>query len=177
MIQSFRKVFEEKIFELGYSLSNQQGGFYILFEQNLKYFLDVRLIISEQPNLSIHGSKNGLDIQAIGLFKFNQPLFYQDPDFYIFMFQNRYNQRIEYLIIPNDELKKRLSLRSSDFERQKLFRIMFWLMPDNSIYDTTRISPEGEWYFLSKGVNERMADKGDMDYTTFLNNWGLLNRS
>lgn len=175
MIKSGEKLFEEKIFELGYSFSRQQVGFYVLFGEN--HFLTVRLMISEQPNLLIHGSKNGIDLQAIGLFKFKQSLFDQSPDFYILMFQNIYNQRIEYLIIPNDELIKRLSLWSFVSAQQKSFRIVFWLLPDNSIYHTTRISPEGEWYSLSKGVGGRMVDKTDMDFTTFLNNWGLLDRS
>jgi hypothetical protein len=157
--------------ELGYSFSFQQGGFYVLYDKNKNHFLTVRLTISEQPSFLIHGSKNGIDIQAIGLFKINQPLFDQGPDFYIFIVQNSYNQRIEYLIIPNDEFMKRLNLRKFETERKRSLRLVFWLLPDNSIYDTTRISPEGEWYFLSKGVNGRMADKTDMNYTMFLNNW------
>jgi len=172
MIKSGEKLFEEKIFELGYSFSRQQVGFYILFGKN--HFLTVRLMISELPNLLIHGSKNGIDIQTIGLFKFNQPRFDQGPDFYIFMFQNN-NQRFEYLIIPNDELMTRLNFETYETERNRSLRLVFWLLPDNSIYHTTRISPEGEWYLLSQGVGGRMADGTDKDYTPFLNSWERLN--
>jgi len=174
VIKSFQKEFEVRILKLGFSLSRQQDGFYVLFEQNKNHFLVVRLIVSQPPNRFIHGSKNGIDIHAIGIFKINQPLFDQGPDFYIFMFQNNYNQRNEYLIIPNDELMKRLNLRTFETERKKPLRLVFWLLPDNSIYHTTRISVEGEWYFLSKGVKERVADKTDMDYSPFLNNWCQL---
>ena len=48
-------------------------------------------------------------------------------------------------------------------------------MPDRFLYETTCISVEGEWYYMSKGVNGRMADDTDMNYTAFLNNWGQLN--
>lgn len=172
MIKSFRKIFEEKILELGFSFSFQNAGFYVLYDKNR--FLTVQLLISEPPESLIHASKIGIDIQAIGLFKINQPLFDQGPDFYAFMFQNSYNQRIEYLIIPNDELMRRLNLRIFETKRKKSLRLVFWLLPDNSIYHTTGISVEGQWYFLSKGVNGRMADKTDLDYTSFLNNWCWL---
>lgn len=174
MIKSGEKFFDEKIFELGYSFSRQQGGFYILYDKFKNHFLIIRLMISEQPNLFIHGSKNGIDIQAIGLFKINQPLFDQGPDFYIFMFQNSYNQRIEYLIIPNDELMKRLNLRTFETERKKSFRVVFWFMSGGSIYNATNISPEGEWFYLSQGVGGRMADGSSIDYTPFLNSWERL---
>lgn len=175
MIKSVEKVFEEKILELGYSFSPQHGGFYILFDKNRKHFLDARLIISQPPNQLIYGSKNRIPIQAIGIFGFKQSLFDQSPDFHILMFQNNYNQRIDYIIIPNDELIKRLSLNSFVTEHPKSMRLVFWLMPDYSIYNATNISPEGEWFHLSKGIGGRMADGTDMDYTPFLNNWEQLN--
>lgn len=174
MIKSFLKVFEEKMLELGYSFSFQLGGSYVLYDKNKNHFLSVRLIISEQPNLFIHGSKNGIDIQAIGLFKIYRPQFDQGPDFYIFIFQNNYNQQIEYIIIPYNELMKRLNLRTFETERRKSFKVVFWFMSEGSIYNATNISPEGEWFHLSKGVGGRMADGTAMDYTPFLNNWEQL---
>lgn len=53
--------------------------------------------------------------------------------------------------------------------------MVFWLMQDGSVYDTTNISVEAEWYFLSKGVNGRMVYGTDSAYTSFLNKWELLN--
>lgn len=172
MIQSFRKVFEEKIFGLGYSFSYQNEGFYILYARN--HFLTVRLILSEQPNFLIHGSKNGIDIQAIGYFNLTQSLFDQEHDVYIFMLHNRYKHRIESLILTYDELMKRLSLRSSLSERQKSIRLVFWNMVDDSIYNATNISPEGEWYLFSQGVGGRLADRTYLDYTQYLNSWWRL---
>ena len=174
MIKSFQKEFEEKVLKLGYSFSHQMGRFYVLFEPIMNHFFDVRLIESQQPNIIIQGSKNGLDIQAIGIFGFKQPLFHQSPDFYILMFQNNYNQRIDYIIIPNDELMKRLNKESFVTEHPKSIRLVFWLMPENSIYNVSDISPEGEWFHLSKGLGGRMADRTNMDFTPFLNNWAQL---
>ena len=44
-------------------------------------------------------------------------------------------------------------------------------MPDCGLYETSKISIEGEWYMLSKGVNGRMADGESNDFTQYLNNW------
>ena len=55
--------------------------------------------------------------------------------------------------------------------RRKGVEMVFWLMEDGHVNDTTNISPEGEWYFMSNGVNGRMATGSEIDYTTFLNCW------
>jgi hypothetical protein len=47
-------------------------------------------------------------------------------------------------------------------------------MPDGCLYETSNISVEGEWFWLSKGVNGRMADGESNDFTQFLNNWDAL---
>ena len=52
--------------------------------------------------------------------------------------------------------------------------MVFWLMPDNHLYETTDIGVEGEWYYLSKGMNGRMADGSYWDYSKFLNDWVRL---
>ena len=44
-------------------------------------------------------------------------------------------------------------------------------MPDKHLYETTDISAEGEWYYLSKRVRGRMAEQTEWDYTEFLNDW------
>ncbi len=49
-------------------------------------------------------------------------------------------------------------------------------MPDEFIYNCTNISIEGEWYYLSKGLIGRMADKTEWNYTEFLNDWDRLKR-
>lgn len=169
-----RKLFEEKLIELGFSYSHQHGGFYVLYDKIKNYFLTVRLMISQQPRSLIYGSKNGIDIQSIGLFRLKQSLFDQGPEFYIFMFQNSNNQRIDHIIIPNNELMKRLSKESFVTEHPKSIRLVFWLMPENSIFNVSEISPEGEWFHLSKGVGGRMAEGTDIDFTRFLNNWEQL---
>lgn len=174
MIKSFRKEFEEKIFELGYSFSCQQVGFYVLYDKFKNYFITVRLMISEQPNLLIHGSKNGLNIQSIGLFKFTYPEPFDVPDFFIFSFQNPSQSQTELLIIPESVLKTRIFEKYHRILSNKRVEIVCWLMSDGFVYNTTHLSVEGEWYYLSLGVNGRMADGTDLDYTPFLNNWEQL---
>lgn len=47
-------------------------------------------------------------------------------------------------------------------------------MPDRCVYDCTNISIEGEWYYLSKGISGRMADRTDWDYREYLNKWDSI---
>jgi hypothetical protein len=174
VIKSFRKEFEEKIFELGYSISCQQGGFCVLYDKFKNHFLIVRLLISKQPNLLIHGSRNGLNIQAIGLFKFTYPEPFNIPDFFIFSFQNPSQYQTELLIIPESVLKNRIFEKYHRMISNKSVEIVCWLMSDGFVYNATHLSVEGEWYYLSLGVNGRMADGTDLDFTPFLNNWKQL---
>ena len=171
---SSRKVFEEKVLELGFYFSRQQGGFYVLFEPTMKHFLDVRLMVSQHPNLIIHGSKNGLNIQAIGLFKFIYPDPYNIPEFFIFSFENPSKSQIEYLIIPESVLGNRIFDKNHRTTHNKCVEMVFWFMSDRFVYNASHLSVEGEWYFLSIGANGRMADGTNLDFTSFLNNWGQL---
>jgi hypothetical protein len=59
--------------------------------------------------------------------------------------------------------------------RCKQVELVLWLFEDGHVYDTTNISPEGEWYFISKGVNGRMATGSELDYSEYLNSWQWLN--
>ncbi len=175
MVRLFQKEFEEKVLELGYSFHNNQEGLYILYDKcNSNHLIKSQLLVSQRTNKMIHGSRNGTYIQSIGLFEFTFPTFDQEPDFTIFTFRNRIKNLSEYIIVPEVELKWRLKRTLTVKELQKLLEIKFWLMPDDSLYDATNISPEGEWYLLSQGLGGRMADGTDMDYTPFLNSWDRL---
>lgn len=175
MVWLFQKEFEKKILELGYFFLYEQEGLCVLYDNTKNtHLITSRLLVSQRTNKLIHGSKNGIDIQSIGLFELIFPTNVKEPDFIIFTFRNKLRNLSEYVIVPELELKRRLRRSSIDKNRQKLLEVKFWLMPDNSIYDVTNISPEGEWYLLSQGVGGRMADGTDMDYTAFLNSWERL---
>ncbi|MBP7509848.1 MAG: hypothetical protein KA807_18700 [Prolixibacteraceae bacterium] len=175
MIKSFKEEFEKKIIELGFSYSRAQDGLYYLCDKNgINHPIIVLLIESQVPNNQKYGSKNRNDIQAIGIFIFKRIKHEPQPDFFIFSFSNLVKEQSEYLIIPTEELEWKIIKRNLDFKHVKRIKIVLWLMNDGSIYNTTGISIEGEWYLLSKGINGRMVDKTDMDYTKFFNNWPIL---
>ena len=178
MVKTFKEEFEEKLIALGFSYRSSHDGFYILRDENdINYLISVQLIESILPNKQKYGSKNGNDIHAIGLFIVKQIKTEPKPDFFIFTFRNPRKNLSEYIIIPFEELERRLFNVNSDSNHYKMIKLVFWLMKDGSIYNTTNISIEAEWYYLSKGINDRMADKTDMDYTKFLNSWYRLKPS
>jgi len=122
----------------------------------------------------IHGSKNGVDVQAIGVFELEFPISGEEPDFFIFALQNLIKNQSEFLIIPKDELLTRLVSKNPRYVRRPRVEIVFWVMRDGFAFNATNISAEGEWYFLSKGVNGRMGDDTESDYSLYLNNWRLV---
>ena len=65
-------------------------------------------------------------------------------------------------------------MKCQRYVRPKRVEMVFWLMADGFVYDATNISVEGEWYFISKGVNGRMATGSELDYSEYLNNWQRL---
>ena len=172
MINILKKEFEKKVTELGYIFSNHREGFYILQVENGGDQLKSIQLIGSQPSKELlHHSKNGNDIQVVGVFKIKLPPDGQEPDLFIFNFGHPFKKQAEYLIIPKEEFKRRFLNKNLGYNLGKRVEIVFWLMPDGCVYNTTHLSPEGEWYFLSKGTNGRMADETDMNYTMFLNSW------
>jgi hypothetical protein len=167
--------FEKKLIELGLSYRRSGDDFYSISSHNgVGNHIKVQLEISLQPVIHIHGSKNGIDIQAIGLFKFTFPLTEIEPDQFIFAIPNFIRNQADFLIIHTGELWRRLASKNPGHVRSKRIEIVFWLLRDGFVYDATNISAEGEWYFLSKGVNGRMADYTERDYSLYLNNWRLV---
>lgn len=164
--------FEKKLIELGLSYRINNDDLYTITTQNSGgNHIKVLLILSLQPVIPVHGSKNGNDIQAIGLFKFKLPARGIDADLFIFAIPNSIKNQAEFLIIPTDELLRRLVRKNHSVVRRQRVEMVFWLMQDGFVYDTTSMSPEGEWYSMSKGVNGRLADGTDIDYSEFMNDW------
>jgi hypothetical protein len=160
--------FETKLIDLGFTYHSHLDGYFIICQKNkVSCSVKVQLVCSETVNEEEYGSHNGNEIHGIGVFRFRLPPTGKEPDFLILAFQNKITQYEEYVIIPTDELKRRLIKINHKFE------VVFWLM-GNSVYNATSIGLEGEWYFLSQGVNGRLADGSDLDFTKFLNNWGPL---
>jgi len=160
---------------MGFSFISVHDEFYNLRDEyDINHSIKVQFIESISANRQKYRSKNGNYIQAFGLFKFKQVKFEPEPDYFVFAFRNPQKKLPAYLIIPEVKLERRHIKSSSDHTQYKLIKIVFWVMTDGSVFDTTNISAEGEWYYMSKGNYGRMADKTVMDYSQFLNNWDTL---
>lgn len=167
--------FENKLQDLGVSYIRDDGEFYSItsYKGGVEK-LTAELILSLPADRQVHGSKNGNDVQAIALFKFKFSSSQRKPDILVCVFNNERKNKPEFIIISSNELLRRFIKNHPRSKQQKNIEMVFWLMEDGYVYDTTNISPEGEWFYLSQGVKGRMADGTDIDYTGFLNNWPKL---
>jgi hypothetical protein len=127
-------------------------------------------------NKERHGSHNGNTVDGIGHFLFTFPKWEDKFDFFVFAFLNTKDRAIEFVIVPNEDLRSRFLNQNRILTGGKRSELTLWLM-DRSVYDTTNLSVEGEWYMLSKGSGGRMADETDMDFTPFSNRWNSLTDS
>jgi len=167
--------FEKKQKELGFSYQCDTDGLHILrLNNDPNRIINAQLVLSEPVDEVIQGSRNNNKIQAIGYFKLRIPPENIAPEFLILAFQNISNHCVEFIIIPSKEFKRRLIESDRISTDNQEINLVFWLMPDNHLYECSNIGIEGEWYFLSKGVNGRMADGSVWDYSEFLNDWNRL---
>ena len=167
--------FEKKMKNLGFSYKCNTDGVYSLFQNNdTNSFINAQLIYSEPIEEVIHLSNNGNEIQTKACFKLNCLNEVKEPYFLILAFQNTSTNSVEFTIIPKNEIIKRFNNENRISTDNKKIEMIFWLMPDNHLYETTNIGVEAEWYYLSKGVNGRMSDGTERDYSEFLNCWDRL---
>ena len=132
-----------------------------------------QLVLAGKSDIKTHGSHNGNKTNGIGVFRFDfytgKPL----PDYFIFGIENRVTGIAEFVVVSYSDLLDRLTKRS--LLKENKVEMWLWLMPDNYVYETTNISLQSEWYFLSKrNSGSCMADDTDMDYSGYLNNWNGL---
>lgn len=175
MVKAIKNEFEKKLTELGLSYSIHNDDLYTITSQNSAgNHIKVQLELSIQPVIHIYGSKNGVDVQAIGVIELEFPLSVNEPDLFIFTLQHLIKNHTEFIIIPKYELMTRLASKNPGYVRAIRIEMVFWLLQDRFVYDATNISAEGEWYFLSRGINGRMGDNTERDYSLYLNNWRLV---
>lgn len=139
-----------------------------VIENRNKSTFKLKLIYSEPIDVEMHGSHNGNIVEGIGVFSFAWPDTDNTPEYFVMAFENLTNRNAEFVMIESSELFRRLEARKRIYENQAYFWL--WMMDDLKVYETTNISLEGEWYFLSKG-NRRVADGKDTDFSECLNNW------
>ncbi len=170
--KTYKSAFKEAIKDHDLTLIGDIHSCYTVQRgSNKNDLLSVRLLCTKTVIPLIHGSHNGIEIKTISRFKFPVPRWEDVVDYFIFAFANDENSKIDFIIIAEADLRKRLDDMNKRPYNEKKFDLVFWLMPDNGLFETSKINIEGEWYMLSKGVNGRMADGESNDFTQCLNNW------
>ena len=168
----FRNALEDGLKEHGFYYKSDVDNIYSIAHKNKPdQITTVRLIGSEPIIEKVHGSKNNTEIKAIGYFRFNlsQGI---DPNFYIFAFINNPDKKVEFVIVPCNELKNRITSRKCITYNDQGTEMRFWLLPDSYIFETTNIGAESDWWF----VGGRMAIGTQKDFTQFLNQWHVLEK-
>ncbi len=162
--------FGRKLIEQGYTYQCNPEGYYNIRKKNrLQPPSNAQLIGSRPVNRMIHGSQNGNELDAIGYFHFSLNSEHT-PEYLVFAFKLLRNDSTQYMIIPTDELRKRLEKNIIRYMSGEYFEFRLWLM-DGYLYDTTNLGLEGEYYYLSEGKGGRMIDGTIWNYTSFLNHW------
>ena len=165
-----KSIFEKELTKQGFLFQETSDGYYKITQKNrIVQPISIQLIISKPINLLFHGSQNELD--GIGYFHFTLNSEH-NQDYFVFAFKHLRNVLTQYMIIPTEELRKRLMKNLIRYRSGEHLELRLWLMNDH-LYDTTDLSLEGEWFYLSKGRGGRMIDHTIWNYSEFLNNWVL----
>ena len=144
MVSPMQIEFDKKLAAMGLSYNVHHDVFYTISSlTGRENHSVVRLILSLPVNKQVYGSKNGNEVQAIGRFKFKLPSLGIEPDILSFAFQNTVKNRAEFIIIPSQEFLRRHAQMNPKSVRRKGVEMVFWLMEDGFVYDTTNISAEG----------------------------------
>lgn len=157
------------------SIDNENEGYLELSHQNHSgRFVTAQYLMSLPVNRNIYGSKNNTPIDTVARFLIPNLGMKSPPNFFILPFHNPKRGKLDFAVVPSQiVIERKFNKHQSNLDNT-LVEIVFWLLDDDCLYDCTNISIEGEWFFLSKGRNGRMADYTERNYTPFLNNWRQL---
>lgn len=162
---------ETELQKMGYTIVGKQNDLFSLsYNSDEQSPILVRVIHSPSRIKREYQSHNNSPVKAIGAFEFPISTEYI-PDFYIFTFINKSDGRPEFVIIETKELFRRFGLFNHGHISGDSVLLVLWLMQNNRLFDATHIGIEGEWYFMGGG----MAKNTKMDFTSFWNNWNVLN--
>lgn len=164
------EMFSEALTNQGFYLEEIQDDVYIIDQDDpLTRPLRLKLIEAIPVDPTKLGSVNGIEIKAIGFFSF-MPSKVEELDYYVLAFENKSDNRIDFIVISCSELNVRLALVTPLVNTTGLIGLRFWLLPNNLLFETTRLGAEGEWWL----IGGRMAENTERDYTKFLNGWNQL---
>jgi len=172
--KDFKSAFNEAIEKHGLTVYFNRNDHYVLANgKDSIRIISIEFVCSTKIVPILHGSHNNNKLDGIGHFKFTIPNAEDQIDYFVFAFRNTIDQKIEFVIVPYAVLLNRFQNQNRIPIGSENAELTLWLMSDKTVYDTTDLSIEGEWYMLS-GTRGRMADGTGMDYTEFLNNWNYL---
>lgn len=170
------KNFETNLIKHGFRYSKYEKGYYeIQHLYRIQPPIRIQHLASKPINRTIHGSQNGLKLDGIGVYHFSLTNNLWNPEYLIFSVSNVKKQIYDYMIIPSEELMRRLKKNMIRYRCGENLELRLWLI-DGHLYDTTNLGVEGEWYYLTKGRGGRMIDGTIWNYTRFWNQWILESR-
>ena len=140
-----KSIFEKELSKQGFSFQETSGRYYNIVPKNWIVLPTItQLVISKPINLIHHGSQNGNELDAIGYFHFTLNSEH-NPDYLVFAFLQLRIESIEYMIVPTEELRKRLMKNLIRYRSGEYLELRLWLMESN-LFDTTHFGIEAEWY-------------------------------
>ena len=167
----YRIELSKKLSELGIIVHEESGStFRLKLNKDDLSSVMIELVTSEPIIERLHGTKNNTPITAIGYFKFKLSLEGNEPNFYIFALNNAVENKVEFVVVPTDELINRIASRKRITDKVQETELKFWLLPNKMVFDTTSLGAEGEWWF----IGGRMARNTHLDYTQYQNVWDRL---
>lgn len=165
---------ENKLSEHGFCFIKEDRDRYRLINDCNKKPIQIQLIVSDLVKGGNSISPNGNLIQSIVLFRLGNLIELERNDYFILGFQYSDNKIVDYVLMSSEELKRKIkNVWPRQLGKQSI-EFVLWLMPDRTLYDCTNLGLEGEWYYLSKGMKGRIADKTNQNYSEFLNDWARL---
>jgi len=170
---SIIKQFESKLMESHLRFEQDAGSIYTVIKENPHHLIRIRLLTSDNNRTENLISPNGNSLLSVAKFGIRL-VDLANSEYTILGFVNLKTLKTEFVVISTNEFLKKTSISEPGSINSQIVNLRFWLMEDRSLFETMNMSLEGEWYFLSKGFNGRLADKEEWCFTSYLNNWGPL---
>ena len=171
-----QKEFEENLGQLKLPFWQDSEGSYTVQPSGNTNLIEIILIEAESNTKKTLLSPNGNNLLSSAYFKIGSIKKITHSEFVVMGFINEVTEQTEFIIISTPDFFNRIIKNHVGMIMQDRMVLRFWLMDDRGLYETTELSLEAEWFFLSKGINGRMADGTEWNFTIFLNNWQPLNK-
>jgi len=165
--------YEQKLEDLNCTFWRESSCTYCVSPKGLTTAFKINLFTSEINSREKLISPNGNSLLSVAKFRIRQVKL-ANSEYTVLGFINMKTLETEFVVISTNEFVKKLSIREPESINSQIVNLRFWLMEDRSLFETVNMSLEGEWYFLSKGFNGRLADKEEWCFTSYLNNWGPI---